>query len=192
MRYWSSLNRKTLKHRCLFILLTGIFFIFSACDDPVMDPYTIAFFSDNEVPTENTISLIRASSTGDILKLAVDAYSITNGVVHTVYFDLVYRDWIMEYIGYEPGDFLEQAGSVSYFIDQDSQDPDRLIVGVTLLGPELYVQGNGVVVFLKFRPRRLGTSYYEFQNMGMRDINGIHGNPITGISWFGGVAKVSR
>jgi hypothetical protein len=174
------------------LILTLLLLLVAACDDVTHDEYFIDYYPDVEDSPSKSISLMRADSDSDVLYLVLDVYDISGGPIYSFSFDLVFRDWIMEYVGYDTGTFLERSGDVVYQVGLDSGDSGRLIVGVTLTGDAEPLEGSGTLMYFTFRPRRLGTCPFALENTQIRGSNGPAGDPITGIPWFGGYAKVRQ
>jgi len=174
------------------LTLTLLLLFVTACDDQSVAEYYIDYYPDVEESPSKSLTLIRADSDSDVLYLLVDVYDITDGPIYSISFDLVFRDWIMEYAGYEEGTYFESSGDVVYQVGLDSGDSSRLIVGITLTGEAVPVDGSGFLMYLTFRPRRLGTCPFAFENTQIRGNTGPAGDPITGISWYGGYAKVRQ
>jgi len=168
-------------------------FCLPGCDDKV-DPldYIITYIPDRDNPPDNTIALMWMDSEDDILLLAVDAYNITHGNVHSLYFDLIFRDELMHYVSYEIGGTLEEVGEVSYQVALDSQDSGRLVVGMSLIGNVSIETLNDIVIILRFEPDRTGTCPFWFENANLLDNDGAEGQPISGISWYGGHAFINK
>ncbi|MBN1296642.1 hypothetical protein JXA80_07660 [bacterium] len=179
--------------RPILIVMIGVLcaVCLSGCDDDVaLYDFEIAWTSDNPYPGDNNVTLFAASSDPDELLLAVDLYNITNGPTHGVAFDLVFRDEVLRYIGFEAGSVLEPMGSVMYQASLDPQDPGRLIVGVSLTGNMTVENADGPVIFLRFGPRRSGTGPVTFENARIltAESNGTY--PVSGIAWYGGYATI--
>ncbi len=162
------------------------------CDDATERDFVIAFYPDATDPGTNTVSLSRIDSDPDELVIAIDANDITSGPIHSVAFDMTFDPALFKYRTYEIGEFMERAGAVSYMISTDSQNPGRLIVGVSLLGAQNAVSGSGVFLYLHFEPLTFGSCSLLFENASVRDGSGFGGKPLTGISWYGGFAQVSK
>lgn len=167
-------------------------FVFSGCDDSIDRSFIIDYTSDSSSSADNTVGLNRVDSDPDLLILAVDAVSITSGQIHSVVFDLTFDPSIFQYKSYEIGEFLEDGGAVSYMVSTESQDSGRLIIGISLLGAAHSVSGSGTFIYLQFEPLTFGSSSLSFDNATILDASGLGGNPLTGISWYGGFAQVSK
>ena len=162
------------------------------CDDAIEHSFIIDFYPDATDPGSKTVSLNRIDSDPDELVVAVDANDITSGAIHSVAFDMTFDPALFKYKTYEIGEFLERSGTVSYMVSTDSQNAGRLIVGVSLLGSQNAVSGSGVFVYLHFEPLTFGSCSLLFENASVRDGSGFGGQPLTGISWYGGFAQVSK
>ncbi len=164
----------------------------TSCDnDSKNGRFDVTFYSDSDTLDDNTVTLQMVEYTDDLLVLSVDVNNITNGAIHSIFFDMVFRSEILQYTGYGIGNLLEGSGSVSYMVAPDSQDADRLIAGIALVGNTALSNGDGVAIYLFFKPIHAGNCPFRFENAWMKDNNGASGRPITGISWYGGEAGVS-
>jgi len=182
--------RRQIKKPALWLMLLVIPVI-AGCDDEIaFFEYDVTWTADNPAPGKNAVTLISVLSDPDELLLAVDLYSIENGPTHGVYFDLVFRDEVMRYGGYEPGGLLEDAGYVNYQAAIDPQDPGRLIFGISLTGNVEVDAADGAVVYIRFIPRRSGTCPVTFENARIMTAESGGTRPVTGISWYGGYATI--
>ena len=159
------------------------------CSDGSLYKYAIDYVPDIAYPSENTISLLRQiADSDDILRLGVNVREITNGDIHGIYFDVVYRGRVMEYIGYDEGELFEDYQDVFFQIGEDAKESDRLVVGVTLSGSEQISDADAVLLYLKFKPRRVGICPFTYERTGI--VNG-NGSKVTGVAWLGGYASVT-
>ncbi len=169
--------------------------IFTGCDEGSSEDfeYYIDFTSDIFEPDDNSMYLVRFDTDPDVLGLAVTASNITAGPIHSIYFDFVFRDYVLRFDSYEPSTLLEQAGDVTYQVGIDSQDPSRLIVAITLMGDATIDAGaEGALIFLYFKPERLGTCPLTFENAWFINSGDPDGQKLTGIAWYGGHAYVIK
>lgn len=173
-----------------FAAVLAIVAAISGCGEADTDDFVMDFYPDSETPGSNSVTLVRISSDPQILVLGVDAVDITGGWVYSAGFDLVYRDWILDYVGYEPGNFFETSGPATYQVAPDSGDPGRLVVGISLTGQTGAIDNDGTFIYLKFRARRTGLCPLNFENTMLKDGSAPAGNPITGVAWYGGYANV--
>lgn len=163
----------------------------SGCEDSIVTyDLSITWTMDNPSPGTNTVFLAAASSEPDELRLAVDMNAISNGPAHGVFFDLVFRDEVLSYNGFLNGSVLETAGSPVYQVALDPQDPGRLIVGVSLLGDASVENADGVLLLIRFKALRSGTSSVSFENAKIMTVENGGTIPVTGVSWYGGYATV--
>ncbi|MGB3975772.1 MAG: hypothetical protein WBM02_07865 [bacterium] len=178
--------------KSLFILLSLVFLnSFSGCeDDIVTSDLTITWAMDNLSPGTNCVFLAQVISEPNELKLAVDLNSITNGLTHGVFFDLVFRDEVFTYSGFSEGAVLETAGPVVYQVALDPQDSGRLVVGVTLLESAAVENAKGILLTFRFTALRSGSSSFSFENAKIMTPENGGTLPVTGVSWYGGYATV--
>ena len=148
------------------------------------------FRPDNPEPPPNSVSLQPEENNKEHIKIKVYLNEISVGKVYAAAFDLVFRYSVIEYEGFEPGDFLEQGGQVTYQIVTDEGNPGRLIVGISLLGESEGVDGSGNLVYLKFKAKEYETTPLVFENNELRDPTPPDGKKLTGISWYAGRVDV--
>lgn len=185
--------KKKMSIRMSMLVLMYLAFLngFSGCDDDVVSyDLSITWTMDNPSPGTNSVFLAQVSSEPDELKLAVDLNSITNGLTHGAYFDLVFRDEVFAYSGFSEGIVLETAGSVLYQVALDSQDSGRLVVGVTLLEDAAVENAKGMLIVFRFTALRSGSSSFSFENAKLMTPEKGGTIPVTGVSWYGGYATV--
>jgi len=165
----------------------------SGCDsnDPTGSSFTAVFYPDTSTPPANSISMQAARNNAQRIHISVHAQDISNGKVFGAAFDLQFRPVILEYIGYEPGEFLESSGrQVLYQVAVEDGNPGRLIVGISLVGDAEGVTGTGALITLKFKAIAADISPMTFSNNVLLDNTPPGGNPITGIAWYAGRAQV--
>ncbi len=173
----------------MFVAAIGIFAL--GCDDSItFYDLGISWTMDNPSPGTNTVFLVSVPSEPDELILAVDLNRITNGLTHGAYFDLTFRKEVLYYDGFIKGSILETAGPVVYQAALDPQDPGRLIVGVSLLEDAAVEDARGVLILIRFKALRSGTSSVVFENARLMTAENGGTIPITGVSWYGGFATV--
>lgn len=189
------LRKKLLKFLILIYSVMFVVLIMSGCSSGTGEEFEfiVDFVPDVVEPDDNSVFLVRFDSDPDVLGLAVTAANITAGPIHSIYFDLVFRDYVLRYDSFEPATLLEQAGDVSYQVGIDSQDPSRLIVGITLLGDTTIEAGSeGAVIYLYFKPERLGTCPIVLENGWFVNSGDPDGQKLTGLAWYGGHAYVVK
>jgi hypothetical protein len=161
------------------------------CDDSItFYDLGVSWTMDNPNPGSNTVFLAAVTSEPDQLVLAVDLNEITNGMTHGAYFDLTFRQEVLYFDGFNEGSVLETAGPVVYQAALDPQDSGRLIVGVSLLEDASVENANGVLIQIRFKALRSGTSSVVFENARLMTAEKGGTVPITGVSWYGGFATV--
>jgi len=173
-----------------FLIIMSIV-ILSGCDSKVTTfDYDVSWTTDNPSPGSNSVILLSVLSDPDELRLAVDLYDVINGPTHGIYFDLVFRDEVLNYNGFEIGELLEEVGPVNYQAALDPLDPGRLIVGISLTGDLSLENADGAVVFIRFKPSRAGTCPVTFENARIMTAENGGTRPVTGVAWYGGYATV--
>lgn len=179
---------KSIKLLCFAVLSV---MLMCGCDDEYTEfEYGLAWTADYDYSEQNAVVLTPDFIETDDLVLIVDLVSINNGLTHGLYFDVVFRDEVMDFTGFEPGTVLENSGQVNYQMALDPQDPGRLIVGISLVGQLAVESANGPAVYLTFEPSRTGTCPFSFENARILTSEGAGTVPVTGISWYGGYATI--
>ncbi len=174
-----------------FLMVLTLLFSAIGCDDDVKTfDYSISWTMDNLSPGSNSVFLASNDSEPDELVLAVDLNTISNGLVHGAYFDLVFRDEVLFFKGFTEGSVLESAGSVVYSAALDPQDPGRVIVGMSLVGESSVQDADGILISIRFQPIRSGTCPISFENAKLVTAQNSGTYPVTGVSWYGGYATI--
>ncbi|MBI4235621.1 hypothetical protein HY604_04975 [Candidatus Peregrinibacteria bacterium] len=80
---------------------------------------------------------------GDILRTSVFGMDFEEGVLG-IAFNLKYDNEILDFIKYEPGEFLEQGGDPFYLVSND-EDEGKIVFGETLRRDDEFPSGEGKV-----------------------------------------------
>jgi hypothetical protein len=183
-----ALNSNRLKS--IFFVVPVLCLILFGCDETQNGGFSFDFYPDAYTAPDNSITLDALESEDDLMVLVVKAINISYGNIHAAYFDLTFESDVFEFSQFEIGDFFEAGGSVTYQVAIDSQDKDRLIVAVSLLGSGSYATESGFIIKLKFKPIRTGDGYFRFENNSLVEQTDSGIRAVTGIAWFGGYAQV--
>jgi hypothetical protein len=98
-------------------------------------------------------------------------------------FDLTYDPALVEFINWERGALLGSDSTVLV----DSSTPGLLVAGATRNGGVGQdVPGSSTLLRLDFRALAPGSSQLVFEEIELTDDTPPSGQPIAGITWFGG------
>lgn len=152
-------------------------------------PVAASFVPDQPAPGPNTVALGEGTVSGDVVTVTVTLTG-TNGVYATA-FDLLYDGTHTSYIGFAPGNALEQGGNTpNYTVTANpSGTPARVVVGVSRTGPTgTNVAGTKTVLSLQFRVKQTGVYPLTIENAVVYDSQATP-QPISGIAWFAGAVE---
>lgn len=177
----------------LLAILAACLLSLSACDDnsPMSAEFEGYFEPDVSEPGPNSISMQANGEAGKRFKIDIVATEITLDSVYAAAFDVDFRPVILEYQGFEQGDFFEQSGgSVVYQVATEEGNPGRVIVGISLTGDLEGVTGSGTLITLEFKALAEDLTPMTYGEHQLLDGTPPSGNPITGISWYAGRVTV--
>lgn len=138
------------------------------------------FVPDQATPGADTASLAQGSANANDVIVQVNVTD-TDGV-HSAAFDIVWNPAMLDFVGYAPGNLLEQnSTSATYNVGQSN---GRIVVGASRSGNVgVNVVGTKTLINLTFHMKEVGTTPVAIQNASLRD--GAL-TEIASISWFGG------
>jgi hypothetical protein len=147
-------------------------------------PLSASFVPDQPSPGSNTVAMIQASKSNDVVNVWVTLNN-TNGVFGTA-FDVVFDPGQAAYLGYTKGIVFEaNGGAPSYTVDGTS-NPGRIVVGIARTnGSTTNVSGMKAMLTLQFRVKQAGTNPVTLQNSILYDGQATP-QPLPGILWFAG------
>lgn len=145
---------------------------------------SVQFTAEQSSPLANSVSLQDGGVLDDVATVVVQAEAITLLAFRTT-FTLRFEPAVVEFVGWEPGDFFEQRTAhpnVTYTIRHPGAS-DRLTVGIVKSGTLAGSFEDGVLVKLHFRAIAAGASMLIFEEPSLADANNISAQ---NVSWFGG------
>ena len=100
-------------------------------------------------------------------------------------FDVVFDSTMASFVGWAPGDLLEQSGvSVTYLVNEPEEG--RVAIGATRQAASTTdATGTVSLIRLTFQTTQVGNSIVGFENQALLD-GQRPPQPIVGMSWFGG------
>jgi hypothetical protein len=142
------------------------------------------FVAEEPSPGADTVNAGEGSTTNDLVTVLVNVTD-TDGI-YAAAFDLLYDADHATYVGWTPGNLLEQGGN-SVFYDVGTPQTGRLVVSASRQGNVAGANASGTrtVIGLTFRVEDPGTSPITYQSNTLLDAQ-QQPQPINGIVWFGG------
>jgi hypothetical protein len=153
----------------------------------IPEPVDALFSPDAPAPPAASVTLQAGAATDDVVALEVAITGVSG--VFSVTFDLVFDAAHAVYLGADEGAFLGSDGAESELLV--SPGPGRLIVGLSRVQdgvdgvPDLDAPGSELLLTLRFRVARAGTSRVDFDPATPRAVRGRDGvaRPVV---WHGG------
>jgi hypothetical protein len=150
-------------------------------------PLAASFIADQPTPGANTVAMLQASKSNDVVNVYV-TLTDTTGVFGTA-FEVVFDDAHAAYLGFSRGAALEAGGNVPNYTVDGMTTPGRIVVAVARTnGTATNIVGSKAVIVLQFRVKLAGTYPVTLQNGIVYDAQGTP-QPIPGISWFAGALQ---
>jgi hypothetical protein len=179
-----------------FFFMTLVIATLAGCSgDDTTSSYTAYFYPDNTSPHDNSVSMQEGSRSGLSFHVLIDATEIDVSAVGYIDFGLRFCGEYFEYRNFSKGNFLEQQGSVDYTVTMDPGDPGLLHVTASLEAEVEGATGSGTFIELKFAGLKEGEDKicpFTFEQQRLLDKAPPEGRLVTGISWFGGKARVFK
>ncbi|MBI1766857.1 MAG: hypothetical protein HYR67_00605 [Bacteroidetes bacterium] len=181
------------RSRILFLIpfLWSFFLILSACGgggggggagSPVPTSITADFLPTSTNVSSNLIAITKKTVQGDTITLDVSGVSLSTLSAGAA-FDLTFDPNLVSYIGYLPGNFYESNSTVTYQSGLQVGTNNRLVVGITQqAGPG--TTGSGVLIQIKFKAIKIGSSNLTFANNNLLSPSGPPLVP--GLTWVTG------
>lgn len=117
---------------------------------------------------------------GDILKISVIAENISAPVLG-IAFHFSYDKENLEFLKYEPGDFLEQGGDPFYLV-KNFKDEGKIIFGQTLRGDDSFPVGSGKIVDLYYQISNGEDFVFTFENGVVSTIDTVR-QDLSSVEW---------
>lgn len=150
-----------------------------------LDTLSATFVPEQSTPPANSVSLQEREVLADIVVLEVRGADIAQPAFRTT-FAIRFDPAILQFEGFEPGDFFEQQAfpsDVAYTVPTPAPGEDRLSVQIVKSNTPLGSQQDGVFLTLRFRVVAAGASTLLFENPLL---SGNTGGTAQGVQWFGG------
>jgi hypothetical protein len=104
---------------------------------------------------------------GDRLSLAIE---ISDGRdVASVPFHVVFNPAVLRFEGGEEGTFLRSGGTQTTFFAAPTSGGDKVVVGLSMLGPDQGTSGDGLLCSLRFAVIGSGAAGLAFARAHVRD-----------------------
>lgn len=100
------------------------------------------------------------------LKVNIKVHEISEPLFG-VAFDLLFDSAILQFENFQPGNFFEKKQAPLYLVKPSSNDPGRLINGISLKRGDTQALGTGTLVTLNFQIKKNGASNLQFQNVSL-------------------------
>lgn len=143
------------------------------------------FVPDQPTPGANTVAMLEASRSNDVVNVFVALTGIT-GVYGTA-FEVVFDTAHVTYLGFSKGAAFEAAGNVPIYTVDGSTNPGRIVVGVARTnGTATNIGTSKAVLSLQFRVKNAGAFPLTIENQVLYDIQSPP-QPIPLIVWSAGV-----
>jgi len=117
---------------------------------------------------------------GDLLKISIFAQDISAPVLGTA-FHFSYNTENLDFLKYEPGDFLEQGGDPFYLV-KNFKDEREIVFGQTLRGNDSFPVGSGKIVDFYYQVISEENLTFEFKNGVISTIDTVR-QDLSNIEW---------
>jgi hypothetical protein len=150
-------------------------------------PLAASFIADQPSPGANTVAMLQASHTNDIVNVYVTLTNTAN--VFGTAFEVVFDDANAAYLGFTKGVAFEQNGNVPIYTVDGTSNPGRIVVAVARSnGSVTTIASSKAILTLQFRVKHAGTFPVSLQNGVVYDGQSPP-QPISGISWYAGALQ---
>jgi hypothetical protein len=149
-------------------------------------PSTVSasFVPDLTSPGSNTVAMLQASKSNDIVNVWVTLTGTPN--VFAAAFEVVFNSADATYLGYTKGAALEAGGNAPNYTVDGTSNPGRIVVGVARTnGTATNITSSKAILTLQFRVNQPGMSPVSIENGVIFDAQATP-QPIANILWFAG------
>jgi hypothetical protein len=147
-------------------------------------PLSASFIPDLATPGSNTVAMLQASKSNDIVNVYVTLTGTSN--VYGAAFEVVFNDADATYLGFTKGAAFETGGNVPNYTVDGTSNPGRIVVGVARTnGTATNITSSKAILTLQFRVKQAGTSQVTLQNGVIFDAQ-TQPQPIANILWYAG------
>ena len=127
--------------------------------DPVDDGSTTVsadFVPEDSSPPASSVTLQRGAASANLITVRVDATGVSS--IYGAAFELAFDGTLAEYVGFTPGSFFEQGGTMPTY-QVSSPVPGLIVVGVTRNGavPGVSTSSSRPIVNLTLRVKKAGS-----------------------------------
>ena len=131
-------------------------------------------------PGMNSAAMGAGATQGNSVAVELNLRDVSG--VRSAAFDVIYDPAVIEFVGWNAGDALEQSGQTPVYVAA-ANTAGVVTVGVDLTGANsVDIVGTRTLIGLVFRVRQTGTHTLQFQANSLRDVN----MQVIGASWHAG------
>lgn len=158
--------------------------------DPVDDGSTTVsadFVPEDSSPPASSVTLQRGAASANLITVRVDATGVSS--IYGAAFELAFDGTLAEYVGFTPGSFFEQGGTMPTY-QVSSPVPGLIVVGVTRNGavPGVSTSSSRPIVNLTLRVKKAGSGAVTLPDAILYDAQ-IQPQPVSGIDWYTGTIR---
>ena len=147
-------------------------------------PVSASFVPDLPTPGSNTVAMIQASKSNDVVNVWVTLTGTPN--VFAAAFEVVFSDADATYLGFTKGAAFEAGGNVPNYTVDGTSNPGRIVVGVARTnGTATSISASKAILTLQFRVNQPGTFPVTIENGVLFDAQSTP-QPIANILWYAG------
>jgi hypothetical protein len=147
-------------------------------------PVSASFVPDLTSPGSNTVAMMQASRSNDVVNVWVTLTDTPN--VFAAAFEVVFNAADATYLGFTKGAAFEAGGNVPNYTVDGTSNPGRIVVGVARTnGTATSITSSKAILTLQFRVKQPGTSQVTIQNGVIFDAQPTP-QPIANILWYAG------
>ncbi|MBN2382107.1 hypothetical protein JXQ70_04410 [bacterium] len=186
------MRKLTIPIKASLVLVLGFFLLsLGGCDSNSSSNHSMIFTGETTEPGDNTFYLVQGETTEDTIEIILMASNILAERAYGIAFDLDFDPSVINYTGLDKGSFFEDNGQFEavYLGALQSNDPSKLVVGITQQAKKYGVKGQGLVASFHFRGLKEGNSKLRFSKNVMMNSDM---EAVSGISWRGGEIRVER
>lgn len=131
---------------------------------------TILILPTTVLADANEIYIEKFTDDGN-LKIAIKTDGLQENAIGLA-FELYYDSLSLEYLSYNPGNFLEQGGEPIYLVSEGfSEQGSKIVAGITLKRTDNQISLGGDIIFLNFRILNKTESTLNFEHTVISQIN---------------------
>src|SRR5262245_20752992 len=147
-------------------------------------PLSASFVPELTSPGSNTVAMLQASKTNDVVNVYVTLTGTSN--VYGAAFEVVFNDTDATYLGFTKGVAFEAGGNAPNYTVDGTSNPGRIVFCVARTnGTATNITASKAILTLQFRVKQSGTSPVALQNGVIFDAQ-TQPQPIANILWYAG------